>query len=190
MKKDKIFEKKIFIVSGGPGFGKTELIVELQKSGYRCSGEFARDLIEAQLKIGGDVLPWKNPGLFQEEILKRRIEFFESVPEHEIAFADRGIPDQLAFARYKGFASPEILKQSAIRYRYSAQVFITPPWKEIFRNDLIRTETFEEAVRIDSYIRKTYAELNYQIIELPLKSVRKRVEFILDKLLKPYNNGH
>lgn len=190
MEKERIKEKQIFIVTGGPGFGKTELIGELQKSGYICSGEFARDLIKHQQEIGGDVLPWKNSNLFQSEVLKKRIGFYESVPENEIAFADRGIPDQLAFARYKGFGTPKVLEQSALKYRYSVQVFLTPPWEKIYRNDKIRTESYNEAVRIDEFIRIIYAELNYQIIELPLKSVRKRVEFILNELNKPYNNGH
>lgn len=190
METEGIEEKQIFIVTGGPGFGKTELIGELKKAGYTCSGEFARDLIQLQLEIGGELLPWKNAKLFQLEILKRRIGFFESVSENEPAFADRGIPDQIAFARYKGFDPPEILTRSAQKYRYSVQVFITPPWKKIFRNDAIRSETFDEAVSMDGFIRKTYTDLNYQIIELPLKSVRKRIDFILDTLFKLQNNEH
>ncbi|MBA4411489.1 MAG: hypothetical protein C0397_18975 [Odoribacter sp.] len=59
------------------------------------------------MATGGEILPWKNPKLFQEEILRKRIAFFESVPDGVVAFADRGIPDQLAFARYKGFGAPE-----------------------------------------------------------------------------------
>ncbi|HZL10987.1 MAG TPA: AAA family ATPase [Prolixibacteraceae bacterium] len=179
-----MIRKQIYIITGGPGFGKTELIEELRKSGYLCSGEFARDLIETQLTNGGDVLPWKNPKLFQLEVLKQRIAFFESVPDRTIAFADRGIPDQLAFARYKGFVTPEILAGSASEYRYATHVFVTPPWPEIFVNDAIRSETYEEAVRIHQAVLETYSGLNYQIIELPLISVRKRIEYLLQTTLK------
>lgn len=183
-------KKQIYVITGGPGFGKTMLIEELRKSGYLCSGEFARDLIESELSSGGEILPWKNPKLFQQEILKQRIDFYESVPENTIAFADRGIPDQLAFARYKGFGFTESLLQEAQKYEYSHQVFITPPWPEIFRNDAIRTETYEEAVRIHEFIRITYAELNYQIFELPLKSIRIRMEYLFETILKCNKNGH
>lgn len=171
--------KNIFVVTGGPGFGKTELIDELRRSGYLCSGEFARDLIESQQKIGGEILPWKNPKLFQEEILRLRTNFYDSVPDKTIAFADRGIPDQLAFARYKGFGTPEILIESAEQYRYAPQVFVTPPWREIFVNDSIRSESYDEAIRIHQSIFETYSGLNYQIIELPLFSVTERVTFML-----------
>ncbi|MDO8929771.1 MAG: AAA family ATPase [Bacteroidota bacterium] len=111
--------------------------------------------------------------------LRLRKDFYESVPDQTIAFADRGIPDQLAFARYKGFGSPEILKESAEKYRYAPQVFVTPPWPGIFVNDSIRSETFEDAMLIHQSVLETYSGLNYQIIELPLFSVTERVTFML-----------
>lgn len=185
-----MIQKQIYVITGGPGFGKTELIQELRKSGYLCSGEFARDLIENQLATDGEILPWKNPRLFQQEILKQRIAFFESVPEGTLAFADRGIPDQLAFALYRGFGYPEALVRSSHEYRYSSLVFVTPPWLEIFVNDPIRTETFEEAVRIHKDVLDIYSGLNYKIIELPLLAVIQRLEFILLILQKLRNNEH
>ena len=172
-------QKQIYIITGGPGFGKTELICELKRLGYLCSDEFAREIIDRQQKIEGDLLPWKNLKLFQEEILRLRKDFYDSVPDKTIAFADRGIPDQLAFARYKGFGTPEILKESAEKYRYASQVFVTPPWSEIYVNDYIRFETFEDAALIHQSILETYSGLNYQIIELPLFSVTERVTFML-----------
>jgi predicted ATPase len=177
-----MIQKQIYIITGGPGFGKTQLIEELKLSGYHCSGEFARDLIENQIISGGEILPWKNTRLFQQEVLGRRIIFFESVPNNLLAFADRGIPDQLAFARFKGFGSPEVLMQNAQKYRYASQVFITPPWPEIYKNDQIRKESFDEAVQIHLSIVETYLNLNYQIIDLPLTPVKNRVDFILQTI--------
>jgi predicted ATPase len=182
--------KNIFVITGGPGFGKTAVIDELRSIGYLCSGEFARDTIEKQQKMGGDLLPWKRPKLFQKEILQLRKDFYESVPDRTIAFADRGIPDQLAFARYKGFGTPEILKISSEKYRYAPQVFVTPPWPEIFTNDIIRNETYEEALLIHQSILETYSDLNYQIIELPLTSVCERTGFILQTIQKLSTNEH
>jgi predicted ATPase len=177
-----MIEKQIHVITGGPGFGKTLLIEELQQLGYHCSGEFARELILTQQESGGDILPWKNAKLFQQNILEKRIAFFDSVPDGSLAFADRGIPDQLAFARYRGFRAPEVLIECAGKYRYAPQVFVTPPWPEIFTNDAIRTETFEEALRIHEFIVKTYLDLNYQIIELPLLPVKQRINYLLQNL--------
>ncbi|MDP2889404.1 MAG: AAA family ATPase [Bacteroidota bacterium] len=183
-------QKQIYIITGGPGFGKTELIGELKRSDYLCSDEFAREIIEYQKKIGGDLLPWKNSKLFQEEILRLRTNFYDSVPDQTIAFADRGIPDQLAFARCKGFGTPEILKLSAEKYRYAPQVFVTPPWAGIYVNDSIRTEKFEDAVLIHKSILETYSGLNYQIIELPLFSVTERVTFMLKTIKNLSHHEH
>ena len=183
-------QKQIYVITGGPGFGKTALIDELRKSGYNCSGEFARNIIETQLAINGDVLPWKNTKLFQHEVLQQRISFYESVPDKAIAFADRGIPDQLAFAQYKGFQTPAILTESAASYRYALQVFVTPPWLEIFENDAIRIETFEEALLIHNSILKTYADLKYQIIELPLLPVKQRIDYLFQTIPNYKNNEH
>lgn len=177
-----MIEKQIYVITGGPGFGKTQLIEALKQLGYHCSGEFARDLILSQQESGGEILPWKNPKLFQQEVLQKRIAFFDSVPDGSIAFADRGIPDQLAFARYREFGAPESLSSCVQEYRYAPKVFVTPPWPEIFVNDVIRSETFEEALQIHEIIVKTYINLNYQIIELPLLPLKQRINYLLQNL--------
>lgn len=178
-----MIEKQIYVITGGPGFGKTSLVEELRQSGYRCSGEFARDLIQSQQESGGNILPWKNAKLFQQYVLQKRIDFFDSVPDDSFAFADRAIPDQLAFARYRGFDVPEVLSVSSQNYRYAPQVFVTPPWPEVFMNDTIRTETLEEAIKIHEFIVKTYLGLNYQIIELPLLPVKERMKYLLQTII-------
>jgi len=65
-----MIEKQIYVITGGLGFGKSLLVEELKQLGYNCCGEFARDLIFAQEESGGDILPWKNPKLFQQHILQ------------------------------------------------------------------------------------------------------------------------
>lgn len=177
-----MIKKHIHIITGGPGFGKTALIKELRSRGYLCSDEFARDLIQQQINIGGDLLPWIKPRQFQEEILRRRKDFFESVPDQTLAFADRGIPDQLAFARYRGFGIPVLLHESVNQYRYALQVFVTPPWPEIYSTDPIRKETMEEAILIHQAIITTFSKLNYELIELPLLPVSQRADFIFQHL--------
>ncbi len=185
-----MWEKQIYVITGGPGFGKTDLIDRLRKLGYLCSDEFAREIIEVQQKCGGEILPWKNGRLFQQEVLSKRIAFYDSVPAQSIAFADRGIPDQLAFARYKGFSTSVVLSESVLTYRYAPIVFVTPPWPEIYTNDAIRTESYEDAFLIHKSILDTYTELNYQIIHLPLVAVEQRSEFILQTIQKTNTNGH
>ena len=48
----------MFMISGGPGAGKTTLLAELHKLGYSTAPEVARQIIQEQVKSGGDALPW------------------------------------------------------------------------------------------------------------------------------------
>lgn len=179
-----MFLKEIYVITGGPGFGKSSLLKLLAASDYYCSGEYARDIIEDQTDIDGEILPWRNSKLFQQEVLKRRISFFDSVAPGKIAFADRGIPDQIAFARHKGLIAPQVLIDANAKYRYAPQAFITPPWPEIYTTDHIRKETLEEAIQIHRRVVETYLEFNYEIVDLPLAPVAERVEFILKTIGK------
>lgn len=176
--------KTVIIITGGPGFGKTSVANGLKEKGYQVGDEFARDLIEEQERIGGDLLPWKNMKSFQQTVLEHRVKFYESVGENEIAFADRAIPDQLAFARYRGFQEPKLLLEKSLEYQYYRSVFITPAWEEIYKKDQIRQETFEEACLIHDYICETYLDLGYHLVELPKVSVDERVQFIINNIPK------
>ncbi|MDX9882940.1 MAG: AAA family ATPase [Prolixibacteraceae bacterium] len=173
----------IYVITGGPGFGKSALTDYLKKLGYKTGEESAREIIREQRKIDGDILPEKNIRLFQNEVLKRRLEFYQSVGNNEIAFADRAIPDQIAFTRFKGFDTPEILARYANECRYNEKVFITPPWKEIYKNDTERTEPFEKSYELHYVIVNVYEELGYSLIELPYADVPQRAEFILNLIV-------
>ena len=177
-------EKKIIIITGGPGFGKTKVAEHLARAGYRVGNEVARELIAEQKSSGGNLLPWKKLKAFQQEVLSRRIDFYNEVNEQEIAFSDRGIPDQLAFSRYKGFVDPEILTAKSQEYRYFPVVLVAPPWKEIYRQEEIRTETYEEACELHDVICKTYMDFDYQLVALPKVNVEERLFFIKNYITK------
>lgn len=44
---------KFFVITGATGSGKTALLQELKKRGYRCVEEVARHIIQEQIKTGG-----------------------------------------------------------------------------------------------------------------------------------------
>ena len=174
-------KKKLFIITGAPGTGKTSILRELFSLGFKTGDEYARNIIREQQKIGGDILPWKNIKAFQNEVLSRRIQFYESIGDSELAFVDRGIPDQLAFAKYRGF-SPAILQEKLEKYKYANKVFITHPWKEIYSKDQIRKELFEEVERMHETICKVYCDLGYSLVSVPKVQPDERAKFIIDNI--------
>lgn len=172
----------VFVITGGPGFGKSVLIEKLHELGYQVGSEIARQMITQQISEGGVLLPWKDVAEFEKLVIEKRVEFIKSVDINSTAFSDRGLPDQAAFSWYKGKEISPQLNVALGENRYAKKVFLTPPWPQIFQNDQIRTETYEEAERIHQFIVKAYLNYGYELIELPFVSPDERIEFIL-KLL-------
>ena len=56
------------------------------------------------------------------------------------------------------------------------------PWEKIYRSDNERYETFEQAVKIDTFLKEAYEEIGYEIIMVPFGTVKERCNFILQSL--------
>ena len=65
--------QRFFVITGGPGSGKSALIEALQRSGYATSVEAGRSIIQDQVAVGGNALPWRDPLLFAEMMFPRPI---------------------------------------------------------------------------------------------------------------------
>jgi predicted ATPase len=178
------FNNKI-VITGGPGFGKSSIILELEKRGFRSQHEISRNIIKEQLESGGDVLPWKNLSTFSRLVFEKRITQHQEAGEEKLVFFDRGIPDVVAYMMKDELELPEKYVHALTEYNYNNLVFITPPWEDIFVNDAERKEDFLNACEIHKVIIDTYLRLGYELVEIPKDSIEKRVNFILDKLPKP-----
>lgn len=165
-----------YIITGGPGSGKSTLLGKLSALGHQSFEEISRVVIQEQHQIGGDKVPWQNLSEFAEICFERMSEqLYECEPEGK-CFFDRGLPDIIAYVRRGGLAVPPKYFQKSDQYNKT--VFLAPPWKEIFINDAERPESFEDAMEISIFLRNTYEELGFTVIELPKLSVAERVEFI------------
>ena len=100
----------------------------------------------------------------------------------DLVFFDRGIPDILAYLNFAKTSPLENFTQLDKTYAYH-KVFVTPPWKAIYRKDNERSETFEEAQEIHQHICHTYRQLGYEVVEIPYGIPSERAEFILQNLL-------
>jgi len=167
-----------FIITGGPGSGKTTLVNALQKLGYSGFPEIARDLISQGL-TPPIWLQKSSKGSFLESILQKRILCHQQVLGSEIAYFDRGIPDSLAYLTYLQMNIPAFLTESVAIYRYNPVVFVAPPWEEIYSTDDVRRESFSQACRLYDLVVLKYQESGYQIIELPNEPVENRVDLVL-----------
>lgn len=170
-----------YIITGGPGSGKTSIIESLSRLGYTTFSEVSRTLIRQQMQLEHGVLPWKNMKAFANLALDQMTQQYHNATSiDKLCFFDRGIPDILGYLQFsKQRPSSEILKIAA-DHIYAPVVFICPPWSEIYVNDPERPQTFEDALDLFWCIKNAYETLHYTIVEVPLDTVSARTQFILD----------
>lgn len=175
--------QQFFIITGGPGSGKSTLIQALSSAGYHCTAEAGRAIIQEQVQIGGAALPWMNPTLFAELMLSREIRSYQQAQLLEgSVFFDRGIPDVMGYLRLMNREVPAQVVEATKQFRYHPIVLIAPPWPEIFSNDSERKQNFDESVQTYEAMVNTYTECGYGLMELPRTSVPERVAFVIDQL--------
>lgn len=169
-----------YIISGGPGSGKSTLINGLQEQGYYCSEEVSRKMIIQEKTKGSFCLPWMDVSCFSAKVLQEMIISWNNAPADQLTFFDRGIPDIIAYLDVAQIKSTEIYDEALKQHPYHYQVFILPPWEKIYVNDNERWQTYEEAIIINEAIRNTYQTFGFELIDVPKNSVTGRIAFILD----------
>lgn len=175
-----IEKKNFYIITGGPGVGKTTLINDLLKRGYNCVSEVAREIIKDQVATSGNALPWGDTKEYSRQMLSYSIRDFERLAQSkDLYFFDRGIPDTLGYERLMNFEFDLELLNKVNEYRYNKTVFILPPWKEIYETDSERKQDFDIAVETYHVMKKTYGDIGYNTVEVPCLSVGKRSDYIL-----------
>jgi len=172
----------VYVITGGPGFGKTTVLNYLEEKGFPVCAESAREILASMSRDNKIAGKMEFFGDFEKIIALKRINFLHSTGANSIAFSDRGLPDQVAYSWYKNKIPSGFIEEKVVAERYAKYVFVAPPWKEIYVQDEIRKESFEEASLIHSYIIKSYHEYGYETVELPLTTPEMRVRFILNFL--------
>jgi predicted ATPase len=170
---------KSYVLTGGPGVGKTTMLELLASRGYAIMPEAARVIIEEEMIKDSNVLLRKNLAKFQKKIAQRQLGIEKKIP-HEITFLDRSIIDGYAFCVLGNVKAPEIIFQHA-KNRYD-KIFLLEPL-HIYKIDAIRKESEEFAVKIHDEIIKAYAFFGYNLIRVPALLPEKRVDFILKHIL-------
>ena len=176
-------KKKRIVISGSPGSGKTTLIEGLRDLKYPIFEEYSRTLIEAAIKEGKNHYFKSNPQEFSEALFSVRKKQFEAFEEMKIdspfAIYDRGIHDIYAYLRAINEDS-KFWYDRVSEFQYDL-VFLLTPWKEIYKADYQREETFDEAKHYYPFIKNIYSQ-SHQIIQVPEGKVESRINFIKVKL--------
>ncbi|MEH6305334.1 AAA family ATPase [Olivibacter sp. CPCC 100613] len=177
-----------FVVTGGPGSGKTSLLQELHSEGISTIMESGRHVIQEQVKKNGDALPWKNKSAFAQQMLEIDIKNFrQNILVNTPLIFDRGIPDVLGYVKLCKMRTFSDLEESVKRFRYNPVVFILPPWQAIYQQDTERKQDFSLAVDTHRMMQHTYTLCGYQLINVPKLSVKSRADMLLQKIKELQN---
>lgn len=173
----------MFVVTGGPGSGKSSLIDALSRRGLHTMPEAGRAIIRDQVGIGGTALPWADRTLFAELMLGWELRsWHEAAAGGAPVLMDRGIPDVLGYLTLCGLPVPAHVEAAARTHHYNRRVFLAPHWDAIFTQDAERRQDRQEAEATGRIMAETYTRLGYRIIELPLAGIEARADFVADRL--------
>lgn len=171
-----------YVITGGPSTGKTTLLDELSKMGHCTVPEAARLLINRAIEEGRSVESLrKNEKAFQHAVLELKAENEAIYSKNMVTFFDRGMHDTLAYLRLHGYEIDEKVQEIAKRSTY-AKVFLLEPPQE-FESDYARTETPEEAIKLNRLISDAFTEYGMKPITVPPLPPRERAEFVLQHVL-------
>jgi predicted ATPase len=171
-----------YIITGGPGTGKTSIINELTNRGINCYSEVARSVIIQELAAESNALPNKDVLAFTKRVVKIMRMNLNECDKHLLNFFDRGLPDSAGYLWSEGVETPDYLTEAITKADYENIVFIAPFWKDIYTIDNQRIESPEVAQKIDTAIRHVYSNFGYTLKEIPLLPVKQRVDFIITEI--------
>ena len=138
--------RNLYVLTGGPGGGKSTVLDILDGMGYHTVREAGRKIIRSQAETGGNAVPWADTARYARLMsLQSRNDFEKHADLGEPCFFDRGIVDVWGYCRLIGLPVFRELKNAAEKCLYNERVFLFPFWEEIYVNDSERKQSPDEA---------------------------------------------
>lgn len=162
--------------TGGPGSGKSTLLEYLAQQGVAVVTESARRIIQTRKCAGLAARP--SPVEFAEQIMQCDIDKYEAATA-AITLFDRSLIDALYMLDTASALAPQRRAELLERYPYHPVAFILPPWREIYRQDDERDQTFGEAMQVYNALAACYRGCGYRLIEVPCLPVVQRAQFVI-----------
>lgn len=169
---------RFVILSGCSGGGKSALLDELRRRGHDVVEEPGRRIVIRELETGGAALPWVDSLAFVRQAMALSLADREAAAMLSgLVFFDRGLID--AAAGLQHLTGEKVLDELRHAHRYNRQVFLAPPWPEIYETDRARRHGFAAAVAEYDRLRAAYPSLGYAVSILPKVDVAGRADFVL-----------
>jgi predicted ATPase len=169
-----------YVITGGPGSGKTTTINILKARGYKTTIEHARHYLDTQLIKGKTVEEVRsNQQLFQLGVLDMQIDQEASIAPNDLVFLDRAIPDALAYYRFLHLDVDQRLTDALHSVSYK-KVFILDCLPLV--QDYARREDEAAQKKIHALLVEVYSSLQFPVIRVPVLPPEERVDLLLKNL--------
>jgi predicted ATPase len=168
-----------FILTGGPGCGKTATMDGLRAKGFVCVPEVARSVIQERITQGLPSRP--SASEFANEIVAADRLLYDTISSDRYLFFDRGLVDSIGMLVECGEIDLQAAIAQLITRPYNRTVFFFPPWEAIYVTDSERDQTFEDSLEISSRIRTWYESIGFSLFEVPFGPPDDRASIILDQ---------
>lgn len=174
-----------FVLTGGPGVGKSTIIEELNKLGYKVLPEaFTEVCREAQqAKTFDSILVdgvFVDPAGFQKKLMLKQRQLEESPTGP--AFLDRSKVDLVIFGDYYPPKVPQEFYDEAMESKYDLVFLINPLPEQFYQQTELRRESYLESQNLHKFLKEGYENFGYKVIEVPFDTAEKRVQFIIDRV--------
>ena len=157
------------------------MLNELHRRGYATVEEPGRRIVKEELECDGPVLPWIDPEAFLRRAFDLAVADYNNASLRDgWVFFDRGVID--AAAGLERVLGKSAVTRLGTSYRYHGQVFLTPPWPQIYQTDPERRHSLNDAVAEYEHLRDLLPTLGYRVILLPKIDVSERANFVLRAL--------
>lgn len=172
---------RFVVLSGCSGGGKSTLLEELRRRGHAVVEEPGRRIVREELAAGGTALPWLDIAAFARRAIAMAIADRLAMEDHSgLVFFDRGLID--AASALETVTGERVLAALAAAHRYNDNVFLAPPWPEIFAGDPERRHGLDAARAEYDRLETAYPALGYATVILPKVPVGERADFVLARL--------
>ena len=184
-----------YVITGGPGVGKTTLLEALKYRGIPIGSEIARTVIKLEQRKEREIIgyqgtfPWNDLVRFQELVNPRQIAMEEKLSiRYKLVVLDRGLLDCLAYVEE---AELELTMDinPLVRSADYKSIFVLDPLKN-YVNDFVRKEDSVKAGRLHETLLGVYERYRFNVQTVPIfsndpkESIDARVRMILDSIEK------
>ncbi|WP_372573752.1 AAA family ATPase [Ruegeria jejuensis] len=171
------------VLSGCSGGGKSTLLREMARRGYATIPEPGRRIIAEERQSGGQALPWRDPAAFCHRAIEMAIEDAARAIGDPVIF-DRSALDALIWFDRTGTELAQTTRDRVLRIGYDRQIYLTPPWPEIFETDDDRKHGMADALAEFEALCDRLPQYGFETILVPKQPVLARAGWFEGQLSK------